>query len=80
MCVFTKASFLLCWKCLFLDWKPMVMQKQINVTVKRKEMYFPSIYKKCQVNITNESYPYVDKSGFLQVSFFFNSKKCGSLV
>lgn len=72
MCVFTKASSLLCWKCLFLDWKPMLMQKQINATVKRKEIYFLSIYKKCQVNIINESYTYVDKSGCLQVVFFLN--------
>lgn len=31
---------------------------------KKREIYFPSIYKKCQVNTTNEYYPYTDKSGF----------------
>lgn len=38
---------------------------------RREEIYFPSIYKTCQVNITKELYFYIDKSGLLEVAFFF---------
>lgn len=31
---------------------------------KKREIYFLSMYKKCQVNATNEYYSYIDKSGF----------------
>jgi len=41
-----------------------VIQPQINATVKRERFIFPPFIKKCQVNTTNESYSYIDKSGF----------------